>query len=235
MRDVLTGAALGVTVTAVGTAWTEQAGGRVVIEARAASAVAAALREALVLAPAAAVKIGMVGRPDIATAILEVLRAAPERAVIVDPVLAASGGGTLWSAGPRALLPLLRRATLVTPNAVEVAALSGKPSGDVEEAIVAGEALRADGVAAVLVKGGHLDGDAATVTDFLIDGGGVKRFPRPRVPGPTPRGTGCALSTAIAASVAGGAPLADAADEAGRWLAGRIAGRVRVGDQWFLP
>lgn len=235
VRDVLTGAALGVAVAVVGTAWTEQRPGRVVVEPRAPEAVGEALRQALARYPDAAVKIGMVGGRDVALAIADAMTNAPERPVILDPVLAASGGGRLWSGPLDGLWPLLRRASLVTPNAVEAAALSGQPVGDAAQAVAAAQILRDQGVAAVLVKGGHLSGDAATVTDILVDAEGVRRFSRPRAAGPTPRGTGCALSTAIAATVAGGATLPDAVEEAGRWLAGRIAGRVMVGDQWFLP
>ncbi|HVR61159.1 MAG TPA: PfkB family carbohydrate kinase, partial [Polyangia bacterium] len=191
VRDILTGAALGVAVAAVGTAWTQQQPGRVVVEPRAADAVGEALSEALARHPAAAVKIGMVGRVDVATAIARALETAPGRPVIVDPVLAASGGGALWSGAPADLLPLLRRATLVTPNVVEAAALSGKPVGDPEQAVAAAQVLRGQGVAAVLIKGGHLGDTPATVTDILVDAGGVRRFSRPRVAGPTPRGTGC--------------------------------------------
>jgi len=244
LRDVLTGAALGVTVATVGTAWTEQeaarppsGGGPVLgIEPRAAAAVSAALQSALRQHPTAAVKIGMVPDAAVAAAIVEALSAFAGL-VVVDPVLASSSGGALWSGPLDGWWPLLRRATLVTPNAPELAALSGNAFATVDDAIAAAQVLRARGAAAVLVKGGHLaaEGDGATVTDVLVDAAGARRFSRPRVPGPSPRGTGCALSTAIAAALADGATLDAAVDGAARWLGGRIAARVRVGGQWFLP
>lgn len=246
VRDVLTGAALGVAVAAVGTAWTEQeaiglgAGsgpvGVLHVEPRAPARVEEALRRALGRHPTAAVKIGMVPDAAVAAAIAEALDGVGfAGAVVVDPVLAASSGGALWFGPYEGLLPLLRRATLVTPNAAEAAALSGKPVIDVADAIEAAQALRRLGIAAVLVKGGHLESDGVVVTDVLVDGGQVLRFYRPRTAGRSPRGTGCALSTAIAAGLAGGAGLAEAVDQAGRWLATRIAASVDVGGQRFLP
>jgi hydroxymethylpyrimidine/phosphomethylpyrimidine kinase len=198
--------------------------------------VGAALRSALSDHPTAAVKVGMVPGPPVAAVIVGVLDAATFAGpVVVDPVLAASSGLPLWDGPPAGLLPLLRRATLITPNAVELAALAGMPVTSADQAVAAAQTLRALGVKAVLVKGGHLDPDALLVTDWLVGLGGVQPFARPRVPGPSPRGTGCALSTALAAQLASGASLADAVDAAGRWLADRIAASVTVNGQLFLP
>ncbi|HEY2901650.1 MAG TPA: PfkB family carbohydrate kinase [Polyangia bacterium] len=247
VRDVLTGAALGVGVACVGTAWTEQEAGNsrvsvagstgvLSVEPRAPAEVGAALGRALARHPNAAVKIGMVPDAAAAAAIVGALDGAGfVGPVVVDPVLAASAGGALWSGPLDGLWPLLRRATVVTPNAGEAARLSGKPVATADEAEAAAMALRARGITAVLVKGGHLDQTGAAVTDRLVDAAGVQRFSRPRVPGVSPRGTGCALSTAIAAALAAGATLPAAVEEAGRWLAGRIAASVVVGGQRFLP
>jgi hydroxymethylpyrimidine kinase/phosphomethylpyrimidine kinase len=248
LRDVLTGAALSVGVATVGTGWTEQEGrlgqaggqglqpGVLGVEPRDPARVQEALRGALARHPAAVVKVGMVPNGDVAAAIVSALDGAQfTGAVVVDPVLAASSGGALWSGRIDQLLPLLRRAALVTPNASEAAALSGRSVASAEEAISAAMVLRQQGVAAVLVKGGHLDAGETTVTDLLVDGAGVHRIVRPRIAGLSPRGTGCALSTAIAARLAGGASLAVAVEEAGQWLATRIAAAIDVGGQRFLP
>ena len=102
-----------------------------------------------------AVKVGMVPEPAVADALVRGLEgyAGP---VVVDPVLAASSGGALWQGPLEALWPVLRRATLVTPNAPEAAALTGRPVETLADARAAAAALRAAGIAAVLIKGGHL-------------------------------------------------------------------------------
>ncbi len=155
LRDVATAAARGAHAVAVGTAWTEQGPGIHRVEPRAPGAVGEALARAIAARPAA-VKVGMAVGPDTAAALVEALTGY-DGPVVVDPVLATSRGGPLWSAEPRALGPLLRRATLVTPNAGETAALTGMPVATAAEAEAAGQALVEAGLAAVLVKGGHLD------------------------------------------------------------------------------
>ena len=128
LRDVATAAARGARAHAVGTAWTEQGeggppGGAPGRRPR----FATALRWAIAALRPAAVKIGMAVGPATAAALVDGL-AAYDGPVVVDPVLATSRGGALWDGAPAdELLPLLRRATLVTPNAPEAAALAGTP------------------------------------------------------------------------------------------------------------
>ena len=236
LRDVATVAALGARAHAVETAWTEQGPGLHRVEPRAPDAVRAALAEALVTLRPAAVKIGMAVNPATAAALVEALGdyAGP---VVVDPVLATSRGGPLWAAEPRELLPLLRRATLVTPNGVEAAALTERPLATADEAEATGRWLiEAAQLHAVLVKGGHLDAPAGTVVDVLLTASGAERFSRPRTAGPSPRGTGCALASAIAVKLGGGRSLSAAVREAGGWLAGLIAAPAptTVGDERHL-
>jgi hydroxymethylpyrimidine/phosphomethylpyrimidine kinase len=83
-----------------------------------------------------------------------------------------------------------------------------------------------------LVKGGHLQGDA---TDVLVGSDGERIFSTPRLPGRSPRGTGCALATAIASELAVGHPLADAVASAKAWLADKIAHAIDVGRERHLP
>ena len=234
LRDVATVVALGARAHAVETAWTEQGPGLHRVEPRAPDAVRAALAEALVTLRPAAVKIGMAVGPATAAALIEALGdyAGP---VVVDPVLATSRGGALWAAEPRALLPLLRRATLVTPNSIEAAALAERALATAEEVEMTGRWLiEAEQLRAVLVKGGHLEAPAGTIVDVLVTGSGAQRFTRPRTPGPSPRGTGCALASAIAVKLGCGRSLSEAVGEAGAWLAGPIAGSVTVGDERHL-
>ena len=234
LRDVATAAARGARAHAVGTAWTEQGDGLHRVEPRAPAAVRAALAETISGLRPAAVKIGMAVGPTTAAALLEGLGdyAGP---IVVDPVLATSRGGALWQGAPRDLLPLLRRATLVTPNAGEAGALGDTNVATPDEAEAAGRRLiERDGLRAVLVKGGHLAAAEPAVTDVLVTPGGADHAARPRVAGPTPRGTGCALATAIAVELGRGADLRAAVDAASRWLAGAIASAVDVGGERHL-
>jgi hydroxymethylpyrimidine/phosphomethylpyrimidine kinase len=229
-RDLATGRALGAVVTLIGTAWTEQSRQGVRgFEPRPPASLAAAVGRAV--EGAAAVKIGMVGTPGLADAILEGL-AGFSGAVVFDPVLGASSGGALFGGTPAQLLPLIRRATLTTPNLAEAAALTGTPVAGVEEALRAGRSLVAAGARAVLVKGGHLEGDAV---DLLVTAAGERHFGAERVPGPSPRGTGCALGTALAVELARGRPLEEAIPAAKAWLLEQIRAARLVGDEWQLP
>jgi hydroxymethylpyrimidine/phosphomethylpyrimidine kinase len=235
LRDVATATALGARPHAIGTAWTEQGAGLHRVEPRAPEAVGAALARALATLRPAAVKIGMAASPATAAALIEALAdfAGP---VVVDPVLATSRGGPLWAGTARELLPLLRRATLVTPNAVEATALSGGPVATSAAAGVAGRHLiGGEGLAAVLVKGGHLADRDDLVTDLLVTQTATTAFPHPRRPGPSPRGTGCALATAIAIELARGAPPGEAVRRAIDWLAAAIALATDVGGERHLP
>ena len=103
-------------------------------------------------------------------------------------MLSASSGGTLFAGEPAGLAPLVKRATIVTPNLAEAARLSGMPlPTSPNEARACGERLIALGARAVLIKGGHLDGDAV---DWLVEKNGARAFVLPRLAGASPRGTG---------------------------------------------
>jgi hydroxymethylpyrimidine/phosphomethylpyrimidine kinase len=226
-RDLLTASDLGASVRLVGTAWTEQSRTGVrSVEARSPAAVEDAVRFAVRAPAPGAVKVGMIPGPAVADALVRGLEgyAGP---VIVDPVLAASSGGALWQ-GPRGgLWPVLRRATLVTPNAPEAAELSGRPALTLADARGVAAALRAAGIESVLIKGGHLQATPdGTVTDVLATADGERLFARQRSAGPSPRGTGCALATAIAVELAAGRSLTAAIERATEWLAARIAAAV---------
>jgi hydroxymethylpyrimidine/phosphomethylpyrimidine kinase len=130
---------------------------------------------------------------------------------------------------------LLQRATLVTPNATEAAALTGLGVTDLDEAAAAGRALGTAGVAAVLVKGGHLAGDGDLMTDTLCVGDRAQRFSRARVGEGDVRGTGCALATAIAVHLGRRVPLVAAIDAATLWLGAALAAAVVVDGERHLP
>jgi hydroxymethylpyrimidine/phosphomethylpyrimidine kinase len=242
LRDVATATARGARVHAVGTAWTEQ--GTVVhrVEPREPGHLTAAVRYAVAeidrigrnRAVSRAIKIGMVPGAAAARAILDGL-AGYDGPLVVDPVLASSRGGVLFEGTATDMLPLLQRATLVTPNAPEVAWLTGLTVRDAGEAEAAGQSLRAAGVSAVLVKGGHIEQDREQVTDLLVTPAETVRLRHPRIAGPSPRGTGCALATAIAVELALGGALEPAVRVATAWLAGAIAAATDVAGERRLP
>jgi hydroxymethylpyrimidine/phosphomethylpyrimidine kinase len=154
--------------------------------------------------------------------------------VVFDPVLASTRGGVLFQGTTTDILPLLRRATLITPNALEAAALSALPVTSAGDADAAAGALRGAGVDAVLVKGGHLGADREPVVDLLVTAAGTRRFTHPRLDGPVPRGTGCALATAIAIGLARGEALDRAVEAATGWLMRAMQSSVTVAGERHL-
>lgn len=232
VRDYLTAEALGARAFLVGTAFTLQTPTRgvVQVEARSPSLLAQDLATALTTMRPAALKIGMVATGALAAAIVDGL-AGFVGPVVFDPVLGASHGGALYTGDLAELGPLLARVTVVTPNLAEAALLSGMPVHDRAQAAAAARTILREGAAAVLVKGGHFEGAA---DDLLITAAGERTFSAPRLPGPSPRGTGCALATAIAVHLGRGEPLEVAIAEAKHWLYGSIAQAQPVGDELFL-
>ena len=233
VRDFLTAEALGARTVLVGTAWTRQdERGVKGVEPRSSDAVRASLAEALAACPTGqtAVKIGMVAGASIVAAIVAGLDAWPGP-VVFDPVLGASASGSLFAGTPADLLPLLRRATLVTPNLAESSWLTGLTVQNLDEVRQAAQEIAGRGLQAVLVKGGHLSGPA---TDVLRSATGERLYQGTRLPGRSPRGTGCALATAIAVGLARGQSLEQAIDAAKVWLAGRIQAAVAIGGARYL-
>jgi hydroxymethylpyrimidine/phosphomethylpyrimidine kinase len=138
---------------------------------------------------------------------------------VLDPVLRSSSGGVLLDESGRRVLiaELLPRATLVTPNIEEIAALLGAaPARSEDEMAQQGRALLAMGPAAVLVKGGHGEGEEAV--DLLLRAGEpVRRLAAPRSRASL-RGTGCALASGVAAGLAARLGLEDACARAKQHL-----------------
>ncbi|MBL1258432.1 bifunctional hydroxymethylpyrimidine kinase/phosphomethylpyrimidine kinase [Methylocystis sp. Sn-Cys] len=168
-----------------------------------------------------AIKIGMVATPEIAAAIAGALGDAPPN-VVLDPVLIPTQGASLAAAGlERALMTtLLPLARLVTPNIFEASALSETPLARTTDQMVAqGRMLVEAGAKAVLVKGGDLSGEPV---DVLVADGEARLFHGRRIATRHTHGTGCALSSAIAAGLAKGEPLIDAIAAAKVWLEGAL-------------
>lgn len=147
-----------------------------------------------------AVKIGMVGSAAIAEAIADVLGHRGARHVVLDPVMVAKGGDSLLTADAVAAIRarLVPLAEVITPNLPEAAVLLGAAAPtDIEGMRAMARDLLALGPASVLLKGGHLAGPEST--DIYCDTGAVEALPAPRIATKNTHGTGCTLSSAIAA------------------------------------
>jgi hydroxymethylpyrimidine/phosphomethylpyrimidine kinase len=162
-----------------------------------------------------AIKIGMIGERDAASAVAEILRTrAGAVPIVLDPVLIATSGDALAGDGVAATIlnELGPLASLITPNADEAAALTGLAIRGVDDLRRAGEALLGTGARAALVKGGHLKG--AQITDVLVSSGGVETFLNLRIETTSTHGTGCTLASAIATGLAQGLSMKAAVERA---------------------
>jgi hydroxymethylpyrimidine/phosphomethylpyrimidine kinase len=172
-----------------------------------------------------AVKIGMLANAEIVRAVSDALRTYAPPFTVLDPVIRSTSGATLLvDDGVAALRELLSLVTLVTPNAAEAGVLTGlRAPTSVAEARVAAKKLCELGARNVLVTGGHIDADGQVI-DVLAGEEGDADFSIPRVVVARTHGTGCRLSSAIAAHVARGRSLAEACAAAqqfvGVWLCG---------------
>jgi hydroxymethylpyrimidine/phosphomethylpyrimidine kinase len=177
-----------------------------------------------------AVKIGMVSRREVIEAIVAGLERWSPRHVVVDPVMVATSGDRLLS--PDAIdalrTRLIPRASLLTPNLPEAAALLNEAvavnEADIESQ---GRRLLAMGCPAVLIKGGH--GEGPESIDYLIDRVSVIRFAAPRVTTKNTHGTGCSLSSAVAAGLSKGEGLEAAVRHAKAYISAAIAAADRLG------
>ena len=172
----------------------------------------------------AAVKIGMVSQTATIEAIVAGLDRWKPRYVVVDPVMVATSGAHLLAASAIDLLrkELLPRATVITPNLPEAGALLGTPVATVRAAIErqAHDLLQL-GARAVLIKGGH--GEDAESIDYLVTPEVTRAFSAARIATKNTHGTGCTLSSAIAAGLARGMPLEAAIEAAKRYVTAAIA------------
>jgi hydroxymethylpyrimidine/phosphomethylpyrimidine kinase len=149
--------------------------------------------------------------------------------LVVDPVMIGKHGSSLLDPDAVYMLVelLIPRTFLLTPNLEEAAALAGFPVEDRNAMDRAGEKLLALGAANVLVKGGHLRGDAIDV--LYLGGGDIREFSTPRIDTRHTHGTGCTFSAAITGELAKGTPLADAVARAKAFIAEAIRTAPRLG------
>ena len=175
-----------------------------------------------------AIKIGMVGSRTMADTIADALKSFTGP-IVLDPVMVAKSGDPLLSEDAIAALirDLLPRAAILTPNLPEAARLLGRaPASSPDEAEAQGRALLSMGPDAVLMKGGH--GAGAVCTDLLVGKDGTTRLEAARIDTRNTHGTGCSLSSAIAAELAKGRDLTDAVRHAHLWLHEAIAHADRL-------
>ena len=179
-----------------------------------------------------AVKIGMLHSPEIVNVVAEAIDRHALVNVVLDPVMVATSGAVLIDSPAIAVLvqQLFPRAALVTPNLDEAALLVGRPLQNADDMEFAANELLAKGASAVLIKGGHLPGD--TVMDLLATGAANMHWMKaPRIQSANTHGTGCSLSSAIAAGLASGKSLVEAVESARAYVrAAMLAGAtVRTG------
>jgi hydroxymethylpyrimidine/phosphomethylpyrimidine kinase len=179
-----------------------------------------------------AVKIGMLHAPEIVQVVADAIDRHQLRQVILDPVMIATSGAVLIeNEAVKALVQqLFPRVQLITPNLDEAGFLVGytlKNEADMESAA---DQLLGVGARAVLIKGGHLSGD--TVADLFVNSQGQKWWLRaPRIHSPNTHGTGCTLSSAIAAHLALGDPIEQAIQKSHAYIrqALQAGAHVRTG------
>ena len=179
-----------------------------------------------------AVKIGMLSQPGVIEAVADGLQRHGQSKVVLDPVMIAASGDRLLA--PEAIDVLRRvlipRALVLTPNLPEAAALlDSAPAQSEAEMRKQAEALFALGPKAVLIKGGHASG--AESVDLLVEPTAFARLAAERIATENTHGTGCTLSSAIAAGLAKGLDLAEAVRQAKAYVTAAIAAsdRLRVG------
>lgn len=175
-----------------------------------------------------AVKIGMVSSAPLISVIAERLRHYGPKHIVVDPVMVATSGAKLLQDAAietleRELLPL---AELLTPNIPETEILSGMPVSSADDMVTAAKIISQRYGCAVLCKGGHQLNDA---NDLLWRDGEAVWFNGRRIDNSNTHGTGCTLSSAIAANLAKGFSLEDSVSRAKAYLSGALAAMLDLG------
>jgi len=198
-------------------------------EAISADLVAAQIDAVLSDIGADAVKIGMLANAAVVEAVADALGTVAARPIVVDPVMIAKGGDRLLETGAIAALRsrVLPLARVVTPNIPEAEVLTGISIRSLDDMRDAAERIRSLGARVVLVKGGHAEGSESIDVGVAEAGGFEVRGAR--LPGRHTHGTGCTLSSAIAANLANGMDDEAAIRAAREYLEGAIRHAPRIG------
>jgi len=175
-----------------------------------------------------AVKIGMVSSGELVRVIADRLQTHKAKNIVVDPVMIASSGSALMKYDAVKVLTeeLLPIASLVTPNIPEARVLSGMEIENCEDMLTAAKLIGDSFDCAVLLKGGHSVNDA---NDLLYANGEARWFDGKRIDNPNTHGTGCTLSSAIAANLAKGYTLDEAVKRAKDYISGALAAMLDLG------
>jgi hydroxymethylpyrimidine/phosphomethylpyrimidine kinase len=183
-----------------------------------------------------ATKIGMLATAAIVEAVAAAIKELELPLVVLDPVLVSTSGARLLDAdGVQALCTeLLPLARVITPNIPEAEALSGRHIRSLDEAREAARRLHGMGPGAVIITGGHGPrttdhGPRPEVVDLLFDGHEFHEFRTPRIETRQTHGTGCTFASAVAAGLALGQALPEAAARAQQYVAGAIAHAPAIG------
>ena len=165
-----------------------------------------------------AIKTGMLGDVGVVETVAAAIDHAGKAPVVVDPVMIAKGGAPLLAEAAIGAVKglMIPRATLLTPNAPEAAALTGLSVETTDDLRRAGEALLAMGAQAVLMKGGHVEGER--VVDVLMTAHGETTFEGERIDTRHTHGTGCTLASACATGLAQGLSLNEAVARAWNYV-----------------
>lgn len=179
-----------------------------------------------------AVKIGMLQTPEVVQTVADAIDHHALENIVLDPVMVATSGSVLIDSPAIVVLvrELFSRALVITPNLDEAALLVGRALHDERDMEAAAHELLAMGARAVLLKGGHLPGNQ--VSDLLLLKGGTPHWMRAsRIHTPNTHGTGCTLSSAIAAHLALGSGLLDAVEASRRYVRAALqaGSQVRAG------
>ena len=175
-----------------------------------------------------AVKIGMVSSADLVRVIADRLRHFQAVNIVVDPVMVATSGTSLMKtdAVRTVIEELFPIAAVVTPNIPEAEVLSGMSVSGREDMIKSAETISRNSGCAVLLKGGHSVNDAS---DLLYADGTYQWFEGKRIDNPNTHGTGCTLSSAIAANLAKGFGLEESVQRAKDYISGALAAQLDLG------
>ena len=175
-----------------------------------------------------AVKIGMVASSDLIRVIADRLHCCKAMNIVVDPVMVSTSNAALIKTDAVSTLTeeLLPLATLITPNIPEAQVLTGMEIHSSADMEAAAKKLGKSYGCAVLLKGGHCVNDA---NDLLYSNGTLRWFEGKRIDNPNTHGTGCTLSSAIAANLAKGYTLEKSVERAKEYISGALAAMLNLG------
>lgn len=176
-----------------------------------------------------AVKIGMVSSAKLIRMVAERLRHFGAKNIVLDPVMVSTSGKALMEKNAKQTLvdELFPLADLVTPNIPEAEFLTGISITDKDDMLAAAQMIGTNSKCAVLLKGGHNINDA---NDLLYKDGEIQWFTGERIQNPNTHGTGCTLSSAVAANLAKGFSLAEAVQRAKEYISGALAAMLNLGE-----